>query len=252
MEEFAMWPKGLNEEEYKNHKDWSNRRWAWEFLRRNHAFQERCRDARTEEEQQEVADDFGLKRFKDYRERTLSRARGWRIPIFKAGAISSWSNVAGNEGARKRHNVTLAHGQALIRFDLAAALTSPRGLRVQLAAAEKRLNARIAQYVEATGKKAAKVATPHRDLFIRHLRLLDLLHSKHTEEQALAIVNKARLNGGSVNADVKSELRKTIEQAKHYAERGYIDIAMMKDAPKPKPSAEDANDAPDTPGEQAA
>lgn len=247
-----MQPKGLNEEEYKNYKDWSNRKWAWEFLRRNDDFRQRCRAARTETDQQEVADDFGLKRFKHYREGNFSRKLGWRIPIFKAGAISSWSNVAGNEGARKRHNVTLAHGQTLIRFDLAAALTSPRGLRMQLANAQKRIEARIAQYVEATGKEAGKGATPHRDLFIRHLRLLDLLHSKHTEEQALAIVNKDDLGGQEVDANSKNELRKQMVQARYYAERGYIDIAMMKDAPKPKPSAEDANDAPDTPGEQAA
>lgn len=246
-----MRPIGKMEDEYKGYKGWSNRQWAWAFLRRNDEFQRRCRAAKTEGDQQEVADDFGLKRFKDYREAYASKSRGGNRPIFKAGAISSWSNV-GKEHAPKRHNVTLAHGQALIRFDLDAALTSPRGLRVQLANAQKRIEARIAQYREATGKQAGKAASPHRDLFIRHLRLLDLLHAKHTDEQALAIVNETRLNGEAMDANIKNDLRKHIEQAKYYAERGYIDIALMNEKPNPKSPATDANDVATAPGEQAA
>jgi Family of unknown function (DUF6499) len=38
----TWYPNWRTAAEYEGYKDWSNRRWAWEFLRRNRSYRELC------------------------------------------------------------------------------------------------------------------------------------------------------------------------------------------------------------------
>lgn len=70
-------PTGVSLSDYPNWKAWSHRRWAWEFLRRNQKFQTDCKDAEAagRAEMDRTAYEFGLKRFKDFRESYSSGVR---------------------------------------------------------------------------------------------------------------------------------------------------------------------------------
>lgn len=58
-------PDGRGKDPYPGWQRWSKNHWAWEFLRRNETFKVACDDL--SRDRQDVADEFGLRRFKDYR-----------------------------------------------------------------------------------------------------------------------------------------------------------------------------------------
>lgn len=110
-------------------KKWDNRRWAWEFLRRNKAFIRACANlhaATTEERsviEPMIAREFHLKKFKHCDEPYRNHR-----PLFNE--IAWWGC---QEGLReKKLGVSLQQGQILVRFDLEPALRSKKALKVQL------------------------------------------------------------------------------------------------------------------------
>lgn len=71
-------PDGTDIERYAGCEKWSYRRWAWAFLRRNEHFQAACKAADAsgkDEDKAIVAAEYGLKRYKSYRERMLQVER---------------------------------------------------------------------------------------------------------------------------------------------------------------------------------
>ena len=43
----SPFPNGMNRKDYPDYEEWSYRRWAWEFLRRNRDFQKACAELDT-------------------------------------------------------------------------------------------------------------------------------------------------------------------------------------------------------------
>lgn len=133
-------PDGTNPDDYKWHKRWSFRLWAWQFLRRNTAYQAACDNLKNvrgdiEGEKSRIAAKFGLKRYKYYREGYSQNKR----PIFVVGSFAIRSNLpAGNDESRIIR-MSIAPGAVAVRFDLQAMLNKSFGLKGQLRHAEEKI-----------------------------------------------------------------------------------------------------------------
>lgn len=91
--EMAKRPNGIERDRYFGCERWSYRRWAWEFLRRNEGFIAACDrvDDGALDSQQEIADRFGLRDFKHYKENYSSEVS--RTPRFAGASIRRWGNA---------------------------------------------------------------------------------------------------------------------------------------------------------------
>lgn len=230
-------PDGIDADRYKGHEKWSYRCWAWQFLRRNPAFQAACESLGsegTDEEKAKVAAEFGLKKYKSFKEGYVGASGR---PIFATGAITSWSHLDATENVTKKVELRLDAGQVLIRFDLASALADVHVLEKQLRLAERRLRKRLDSYAKGleikTQVKRHKVGT-----FIDYLRLLDGCASGHTQidiglivspDKALHLDHKCHTR---TREDLASAFSKKIAKAAEYSFELYRYLAVLKGRPK--------------------
>ena len=177
-------PDGLEVDRYKNLKSWTYRRWAWEFLRRNPDFIKACEtvEPSTDDEKLAVAQQFGLKKFKHYKEGFKQKSGQ---PIFNIGQITSIPNLESDAPLKVR--ISIGPGQVMVRFDLASAMMDVRALDKQLRRAKSVLNKRLELYAKYLGKNPdshkPKVAT-----FGIYIRLLDCLAAKKTPVECARII----------------------------------------------------------------
>ena len=234
-------PDGKNLADYHGHRKWSSKRWAWEFLRRNPTFIDACdelaafADAEKKEARRLVALLFGLDRFKPYSE---DYGTG-KPPKFEAADIYVYCNVDQDE-PKTVPLTALAKGEVVIRFNLWPSVADERALRAQLKRAGAELRAKrrsllSAQSVGSTrpesvseeGTPPAPIETAgQRHIYIRHLRILDLLRTQSTIVEVLRIIKKDNdtpghlLRNGGGKADVA--------MARQYAESKYLVVALGK------------------------
>ncbi len=234
-------PDGKNLADYHGHQKWSSKRWAWEFLRRNPTFIDACdelaafADAEKKEARRLVALLFGLDRFKPYSE---DYGTG-KPPKFEAADIYVYCNVDQDE-PKTVPLTALAKGEVVIRFNLWPSVADERALRAQLKRAGAELRAKrrsllSAQSVGSTrpesvseeGTPPAPIETAgQRHIYIRHLRILDLLRTQSTIVEVLRIIKKDNdtpghlLRNGGGKADVA--------MARQYAESKYLVVALGK------------------------
>jgi hypothetical protein len=171
-------PTGLDEAAYEGYERWRLHRWAWEFLCRNDGFIKACHELgatpnkglSTEEE---IARQFHLKKFKDYREDyNFQKPQFDFVRVLRCTADEQEIN----------QNVHLHQGEVIVRFNVAAALKSGNALKAQLSAAEKvlRSHARMLAQQGPTSlpRNKARIGTVKER--IRWLRMLDLArHAKN-------------------------------------------------------------------------
>lgn len=169
-------PDGLDESRYKNINEWTYHQWAWEFLRRHAQYIDACKRVRlgSEEEKQSVANEFGLKKYKDYTEAYIG-ATG--KPMFSIGSITSSSNLNTNPKRVRSRLFKIEYGQVVIRFDLGQVIQDKNALKKQLRLAEQRLKNDLAEYEAQTKQKAASIDF-RPTVFGKYLRILDCLDKR--------------------------------------------------------------------------
>ncbi|MBX3625025.1 MAG: hypothetical protein KF892_08450 [Rhizobacter sp.] len=181
--ERASWnrPSGQNSAEYLEWETWSQRRWAWEFLRRNDKFQDAC-DERWDD-QRTIAQDFHITEFKHYRQEYAAGKK----PKFAAGIHSIPRRadfVENNERSMDLVQVraTLSPSEVFIKFQLAPTrLAMKTSIDFQLEQARRRLESfarhlREAKPPHAKGKHMT-VQRFDRAWLLASIRILDLKES---------------------------------------------------------------------------
>lgn len=111
---------GENLTPYKNYKEWTYKRWAWEFLRRNENFQKACNAIgpnENEKRQQEIAEEFGLKKYKYYKD---AYKKGKTAKFIST--VSAWKNTSTSEYTGPKLPKTLKQGEVLLRVNLKIAI----------------------------------------------------------------------------------------------------------------------------------
>lgn len=226
-------PDGQDLKHYSGHEKWHPVRWAWEFLRRNKKFAEECErlpeGLGAEQAQKMIAEEYGLKRFKDYRD----AFRGTAGPPRFHGRIRIKSNPT-DEVAPKKRKFLVHPATVVIVFDLTAELHRKGALSAQIEAASKVLNDRFKEYLANTGKKPSRSEGPESHRLLRDLRILDLLDSgaARTQLRAIEIANHdnplilRRIQEGDKQI-VRSELKFQVAGAKALTTTGYRYLGSM-------------------------
>jgi hypothetical protein len=231
-------PDGTDESCYKGWEKWSYRKWAWEFLRRNPDFISACKKVRRKEyvnNQQDVATDFGLKKFKPYTE-SYSGISG--KPAFSVGSIASWTNINSDTHEvepTKPLRLVLLGGQAIVRFDVATALADKQILEKQLRVTRIRLENRLKMYSEKLGIVVTN-KHPHKvGLFVEYLRLLDGIAAGRTQfESALSAIpglSEKIKKFQTTKEEQAPAISKKIRRANKYTTELYRYLAVLKGRP---------------------
>lgn len=233
----ARRPSGKDINGYPGYEKWTNRRWAWEFLRRNKTFMRECANlhAATTTEQRSVierviAREFHLKKFKHCDEPYRDQ-----LPVFNE--ITWWS--CQEDLREQKRTVLLQQGQILVKFDLEPALLSDKALTAQLNRAETILKKQLEEL--ATQRKIELTRNAFRaGNAADNLRWLRMLDAK-----LLADIDAVRIRGDALtDAQIyqllyPDESRKKIDDedraeafkdvyrtASKLAERDYLKLAI--------------------------
>lgn len=225
-------PDGLDVDRYKGMNNWSYRKWAWEFLRRNTEFIAECERVEfgTDEEKKNVALKFGLKKYKSYKE-SYKNQSGY--PKFVLGTISSWSNLDADKEKCGGVKIKVGDGQVVIRFDLASAINDEKALDKQLRLAEIRLKKHLATYEKRLQMKAA--VHKHKALkFGIYIRLLDYMATGKTPLECAKLIFPSKVNEGDTDYFLRQSIKSPISAAKKIANEGYIYLSILRGKPDTK------------------
>lgn len=221
-------PNGVDQERYKNCDKWSYRRWAWEFLRRNPKFIAACNQVRVkgDAEKQQVADEYGLVKFKDYREAYSSS--GLDAPRFTLGKLTIKSNLGSGQDSKTVKQIKVGEGQVGVLIDLNHALQDANALKKQLRLVGKVLQDRLTTLENTAGKKA-KPAKFKPSLFLEYIRILDCLAAGHSQPKIAQLLfpQKAGADRDALIDIIKPKIR----SAKEHSMEKYPSIALLPSRP---------------------
>lgn len=230
-------PDGTDLNQYKDQSTWPDKKWAWEFLRRNEEFINACNNANsgTDEAKQDVAKDFWLKKYKCYKE---SYAGGTGKPNFTIASISSWVNLnSDQEECIRLRKIRIGEGQVLIRFNVVSGTKDLRAIDKQLESAKKILDRNLKLFAE-KNKKLIKPGRPQRDRFPIYLRILDHLASGKKNLDCAILIHsemaKGLETGKNKKFDLQSKIKDQVNAAKLLAKEGYLHLLVGKEKPSPK------------------
>ena len=238
---FPKRPTGQSRDEYSGHESWSNEQWAWEFLRRNHMFQEWCgavANDRTKKRNNVARNDYGLIKYKPFWEPYA--ADGVKPPRFTTRRIQSWSRVTSTQQRRfeKEISLPLRIGEVLVKFNIRAIEKSTKALARQLEAAKTLLDKREKQWKKRK-RLSLKPGRNRNSHLVDLIRLLDLVEYN---DQFLApdkkqdradlyqilferFINKSRKVAPHERAGFGKTFQDKKEIADRYAATDYIDLA---------------------------
>lgn len=228
-------PDGMSITDYSGHESWTNVAWAWQFLRRNTKFQERCDRIRNWPDSKlkrmwktNTAHAFGLKKFKDYVEDFDSGKTPQ--PKFASKSVSAWANIDEKQYESLILPSKLRPGQVLLRFDLDAMGKTKKSLRAQIDDANDALEVLLAERLKVTNAtpKAPKPKAP----FIEVLRAYDAEIFKQTNSGKgityEVIANAILPQFPAPPIDPVGDINSRIERGEEYVELLYLDLAATK------------------------
>lgn len=217
-------PPGLEGSSYKTYRNWSYKKWAWEFLRRNHNFQVDCLKVEngTQEEKQQVANDYGLKEFKKYTHAFKGKKSG--APTFLIGVPSIYTNKTNKESQTKR--IRLSKTQIAVRFDLKYFDEYQWSIKTQLES--------LASLFD---KKHLEPKSPNDidgEKFIYLLRLLDCVSNTKNKTTHLQCYLKLNNQTESPAIDMQAlqfRVKDHLNSAREISESRYLYYAALKGGP---------------------
>ncbi|MQR00230.1 transcriptional regulator domain-containing protein [Glaciimonas soli] len=219
---------GLDIKAYRGYKKWSNRRWAWEFLRRNISFQKICHEILKIESDEKktnamkvAARKYGLKIFKHCGDHYGTQKEGNR-PIFNG--ISYWYKV--DDGEIRKQRISFHKGQVVIRFDVSPALIDKKALNLQLLRAKELLQNRISEMNGITPQRKQINIIP--DEYLKFLRMLDAdYNSDESQTTIYVMLNPKDESAISNDKDAQREKFKTLNaRVENLTTHGYMTIAL--------------------------
>jgi hypothetical protein len=234
-------PAGTDTDRYRGLEDWPYKKWAWEFLRRNKSFQAACKRVNSkgsDEAKMLVAAEFGLKKYKFYRESYRGKSGK---PVFSVGSVTSKSHLEGDLDKSRKFRVKLDGGQVLVRFDLNYAIAGPEVLKEQLRSTELRLNNLLKLYADSLKKQAKTKVSRHKvGVFGQYLRMLDLSASGKTQIDSELLISPTKARQVKDDRDRISKISlapavsKKMDRAIAYSTELYRYLAVLKGKPRVK------------------
>ena len=221
-------PNGKSLEQYKGADTWSRKRWAWEFLRRNVDFLERCKalkknvpEALSEED---VASQFGLKRFKSAAE-PYSKKGEFQKPRFVAESVPSYSRLLDEHPARRVR--LLQAGEVAFILDLDAALLNAASLRKQIAVLTKIAKKRLGELAELRKVEKVPKHRVHENQLLSFIRILDARAAGMKRQDIFELVFPDEAEQCARKAGTWEDVYSPLEaRAKEYVARDHIKLVL--------------------------
>lgn len=218
----------LDDSKYAGCESWTNKRWAWEFLRRNMNFRSACDaldDNATSKVKRNIARKFGLVDFKHYQEIFTSDDGQVGAPKFISKAVMRIRPERQDDSSWKRR-VTIKPNQLAIRFDLRQAIEDDRILDAQIQSARKILERELNSW------RSAENITPKTGRNRPLHRLLVQLKILDAREQPGTIVQQAALVWGPHTQ--ARRLTDAVDDAFNLATKDYLLLAALGDDLPPR------------------
>ncbi|KAB8050756.1 hypothetical protein GCN74_26790 [Janthinobacterium sp. FT14W] len=222
-------PLWSDEGNYSAHLSWSYRRWAWEFLRRNPAYQKACNIVGPR--RKHVSLEFGrvnLKPFKAvYGED--DNFRYWLPEL-----ITDTDSCHLDEGEEVHYH--LKNGQVAIVFDLSRTVGGGlAAINSMLSHAKMRLFKELEEYDKSfngKGREAPQIKKPRRDKLLQRLRICDAIHMDATDEEIILnfypfSCSENKLPTGVELARVVRLIKEDKKAAKELMEGGYLALVPL-------------------------
>lgn len=166
---------------YAKCKKWSPKKWAWEFLRRNEEFQKDCDACDTEEKENEIAEKYGIKKYKNYSEQ--HKVDGV-YTSFIVGRPMFYPYKKENEkdGIDKKR-IFLREGQLLIKCDLSKSIDYQWVVKTIVDKINKRIK-----------RDFNKIKSKQHPIFdmenaVKHLMILDELKKERDKDEKDKMTN---------------------------------------------------------------
>ncbi|MGF6780657.1 transcriptional regulator domain-containing protein [Paraburkholderia sp. GAS334] len=234
--ECKAFPDGMDLNDYQGYERWSNRQWAWEFLRRNEKFRTACIDLgriavesdEYKKKSRSIAKNFKLRHFVHY---TTPFKDGKDGPWFNPTRI--WSKIPSGASSRTV-NVQIRKGQVVVRFDLLPALEDERIIKAQIHYAELALEAQLAKLLESdqakrSGRRDAEETPEERLAWLRTLdaKFCNVPHSK-IYEQVYPEHCQNTVEEGVDKREWPIRLKSLARKAHELADGRYLGLALPK------------------------
>jgi hypothetical protein len=239
----AAFPDGMSPADYAGYEGWSDRRWAWEYLRRNKNFRTACDklhkfpvgSAEYKESARGVANQFHLREFIHY---ATPFREGKTGPSFNPARV--WAKIP-TESESRTVKIRIRNGQIAARFDLVPALHDERMIEAQLAyvrlALEAKLkNLRESEKMRISTRRNAKDTPEDR---LAWLRTLDAMHGgvKHSKIYECVYPQRCQVDkeAGTPKREWPTRLKSLARKAHDLAEGRYLSVALPKNKVATKP-----------------
>ncbi|BEP53042.1 hypothetical protein GmRootV118_02860 [Variovorax sp. V118] len=221
-------PNGKNLEQYKGAGTWSRKRWAWEFLRRNVDFLERCKELKKNVPgalpAEDVARQFGLKRFKSAAEPFWKKGE-FQKPRFVAESVPSYSRLVDEQPARRVRPLKV--GEVAFILNLDTALLHAASLRKQIAVVTKIAKKRLGELAELREVATVPKHRIHENQLLSFIRILDARAAGMKRRDVFELVFPDEAEQCARKAGTWEDVYSPLEaRAKEYAAGDYIKLVL--------------------------
>ncbi len=235
-------PDGMNPADYPGYESWSDRQWAWEFLRRNKRFRAACnklkiipiKSQKFKKKARQVASEFHLREFIHY---TTPFKNGKDGPSFNPARV--WSTIPHGSTSRTV-NVQIKKGQVVVRFDLLPALDDKRIIDAQILYLELKLEATLKSLAESEGVKLTEKRNAEETPWDRltWLRTLDAKLRKVPHAQIYESIYPERCQAakdeGIPRREWPGRLKSLARKPQQLANERYLGLALPKEEEPPR------------------
>ncbi|WP_261528070.1 transcriptional regulator domain-containing protein [Burkholderia multivorans] len=237
MDENTYFPSGEDIDEYGEWQSWSYQDLAWQYLRRNAEFQQKVlalneSDSDIKQQKSDIADEFFLKRYKDFREKELGRNEGISAKISASRTPNDINDFDWGH--------TLKHYQVAVVIDLRPSLYSQDALPRQIELITKHVENRIAK-LRILHPNIEQLPSPTigREDHLLRIRSFDLRKSGNRQWKDIGVLLRG-INDKRDCETLGERARKHLyPEAVKFVEFGYIALVASTPTRSKIPKAED-------------
>ncbi|HDR9125992.1 TPA: hypothetical protein QDB31_003022 [Burkholderia vietnamiensis] len=226
MNKNSYFPSGEDISEYEEWKSWNYQDLAWQYARRNRNFQKMClalnaSDPDAEQCMQDIADEFFLRRYKDFREENLGRGEGISAQFEISRAPDGVRNL--------KFSRTLKHHQIAITLDLRSSIYSqdalPRQIELVTKAIEQRATNLRRLYPQTQQLPSPTISL---DDHLLRIRCFDLKNSGERRWKDIGEILRAAKDQRDCDTLGEIARKHLYPEAIKYIELGYVALVTSK------------------------
>lgn len=226
-------PSGMDVADYEGFENWSNERWAWEFLRRNKKFLAECKAISGEpssKRELKVAKDFGLLRFKSA-ETEFHEDEPEFAPLY----VHYQARLKKTEAVSLEKSLEV--GDIFLWFNLNDVLENKGVLDEKLGALRTVVEGELEKFVKLKEVKLSDKRVRDSKNWLRLIRVLDAWKKKTSAVEMAEVIypkeNVPRVKDHVIPKKKKQDfIKERKKTARRMTETGYLNVAKWGGDPE--------------------